>query len=381
MEMVTVGPVMPEALEREIAAACELIAGDKLVLLYLPIDADHAGLLAAARRGSGSRVVGMTTGGTAFTERGATVADPVAAVIGGTEVRFDIEVARRTAAHDAGSVEEAGRRLLERSTAGQLQSVLALADAYAWDGDVLVDALRAAVPPHWRLFGGMAGDAGRFRGTRVFLDDEVLADACVLVALSNGTPPSIASVHADEPLPGSRVLRVTGSEHNRVTSLDGRVAADVLRGELERLGLLRAGEDLLPVASAIGLRTMLPAGVPPKIRMPIGITDDGAIVLPSGLPPGSSVELVIGDADRSIAAAQQMATLALARLDNPPRASFVFESAAHDRALGDRHHEHVAALLAGGVFPCIGVACYGEIAKFGGHLEGFHSSTLTMVVF
>ena len=38
----------------------------------------------------------------------------------------------------------------------------------------------------------------------------------------------------------------------------------------------------------------------------------------------------------------------------------------------------MAAFQGGRNFPMVGMACYGEIARFGGSIEGFHNSTAVM---
>ncbi|MBC8067935.1 MAG: hypothetical protein IAG13_06330, partial [Deltaproteobacteria bacterium] len=81
MEIVSVGPTThgPEGLRRELAAVAQRLEGNKLAIVYLPIDVDPDPYLAAASDGLGGPVVGMTTGGAAFTERGFTRNEPVAA--------------------------------------------------------------------------------------------------------------------------------------------------------------------------------------------------------------------------------------------------------------------------------------------------------------
>ena len=60
------------------------------------------------------------------------------------------------------------------------------------------------------------------------------------------------------------------------------------------------------------------------------------------------------------------------------RGSLVFDCAARLQLLADRYPEHVAAFLGGRHFPMVGMACYGEIAKFAGSLDGFHNATAVM---
>src|SRR5262245_7522640 len=95
MEIVSIGPSVggPAGLREEIASVASRLEGKKLGIVYLPHDADHSSYLSAAAEGLGGPVVGATTGGVAFTERGVTHDRPVAAILCGRGFDFSISVA------------------------------------------------------------------------------------------------------------------------------------------------------------------------------------------------------------------------------------------------------------------------------------------------
>jgi hypothetical protein len=381
MEMMSVGPVLggPAQLEHELRSASVVVHEPKLVLLYLPIDVEHGEYLAAARRALAVPVVGATTGGAAFTERGVTRRDAVAAVLGGPHSAFEIAIARELVTDAAAKIEAAATELVGKAEAARVRApaILTLCDAFACDGDVLLGALRRATPPHWRHFGGTAGDNWTFTGTRVFAGDEVLEDAAVLVGVFGSMPPVLAAYHGFCPAPGGRDLVVTESFGNTIYALDGRPAAEVYREELERLGLLCPGADLVPAMATYELGV---AGEPDgcesyQIRAPMGVNPGGSIVLASALPQGAIVRVMAADPDRIIAAARELGRRAARNLEGEIRGALVFDCAARLQLLGARYPEQVDAFLDGRRFPCVGMACYGEIAKFGGSLEGFHNTT------
>jgi hypothetical protein len=378
MQMVSVGPVAggPDQLRNEIRAAARSMTRPRLVLLYLPIDADHQALVEAAGAATGLPVVGATTGGAAFTEQGWTRRDPVAAILGGDDVRFEIEVARDLVGTDLEAIAVAGRALTERANGSvTAPCVLTLCDAFACDGEALLDALRRATPPHWRLFGGTAGDDWRFEQTKVFANGEVLSGAAVLVAVLAASPPSLAVHHGWCPAEHGRELVVTRIEGNVLYSLDGRPAAEVYSEELVRLGLMKQGDDPLPAMATHELGARIDGGDTLKIRAPLLARADGGVVLASGLEHGTVVRVMTANPEQLIAAARSLASRALGRLDGLVRGALVFDCAARLQLLGDRYHEQVLAFVGDGGFPCVGMACYGEIAKFGGSLEGFHNTT------
>jgi hypothetical protein len=383
MEIVSVGPTNsgPEGLRRELALVAQRLDGNKLAIVYLPIDVDHGAYLSAAADGLGGPVVGATTGGAAFTERGFTRDQPVAAVIGGRDFGFSISVAHDLHRDPHGQIKQAARRLVDaaHNVHARSQVMLALVDAFACDGEVLCAALQNAVPPHWRILGGTAGDDWKFNGTRVFAGREVLKDAAVLIGLFSDARASIVAHHGWRGAEGGRELTVTEIEGSVLARLDGQPAAQVYRDELLRLGLMKPGDDLVKMMATheLGARTMF--GEQLKLRAPLAVREDGSIQLAGSLPVGTIVRVASASPDQLIEAARTLAGRVLEPFDNAAvRGALVFDCAARLQLLGDRYGEQVSAFLGGRHFPMIGLAGYGEIAKFAGSLDGFHNATSVM---
>ncbi|MEM9454262.1 MAG: FIST N-terminal domain-containing protein [Myxococcota bacterium] len=383
MDIVSIGPVAggPVELQREMSAVASRLSGQKLAFLYLPIDADHDAYLRAAEEALGGPVVGATTGGAAFTERGWTKSKPVAAVIGGIDVAFEIGVATGLGDNLGASIATGVRPVVEaaRAYASRSHALVVLADAFACDGEALLSAVADATPPHWRLFGGTAGDDWTFTGTKVFAQGEVVQGAAVMVGVFSDAPPSLATRHGWCAAEGGNELTVTGIEGNRLLTLNGEPAARVYRAELERLGFWKEGEELMPVMAKYELGAKTVFGNELKIRAPLGVDDDGSVLLASTLPRGTLVRVVTADPDQLIAAATELSARALEPLAGAAiRGALVFDCAARLQLLGSRYGDEVSAFLGGRNFPMVGMACYGEIARFGGSIEGFHNTTAVM---
>lgn len=382
MDIVSIGPVSggPKDLREQLARVGQRLSGKKLGIVYLPIDSDHRSWLRAASEGLQAPIVGATTGGAAFTERGVTRGEPVAAVLGGPSFDFEVSEARDLGRDVRASVSSAVRALVvgARRRMMRFQSVLTLADAFACDGEALLDALQGSTPPHWRLFGGTAGDDWTFRGTRIFSGQEILEGAAVMVGLFTDVAPSIAAHHGFCAVDAGRELTITEIEGNRLKKLDDAPAAEVYSGELVRLGLMRPGTDPVPVMAKheLGAKTMHGEL---KIRAPLGVEDGGVVRLASSLPVGTIVRVVTASADQLMDAARNVSTRALETFDGRAvRGALVFDCAARLQLLGPRYSQQVTAFLGGRNFPMVGMACYAEIAKFGGSIEGFHNTTAVM---
>ncbi|MGI5861923.1 MAG: FIST signal transduction protein [Myxococcales bacterium] len=348
----------------------------KLGLLFLPIDAPHAQILELAGEQLGAPVVGATTGGAAFTERGFTRDGIVGALLGG-----DVEIALSVAkgiSKSPDALPSAIRSLSEKL--GRQAAVLTLADAFACDGEALVSALRESTRVHVKHFGGTAGDNWTFKGTRVFAEGTVLSDAAVFVGLSTSAPLSMSVHHGWFAAEGGRELQVTSADGTVIKTLDRRPAVEVYTEELQRLGLLAKGEEVVKVLALYELGVKTPFGEQLKIRAPLAVGADGSITVASSLREGSIVRIVTTTPDRLIEAAGVLASRVLKPLQTKGlRGSLVFDCAARLQLLADRYGEQVHAFRGGGTHPLLGMACYGEIAKFAGSVEGFHNTTAVMV--
>lgn len=384
MDIVSIGPLEadPEEVRREFATVAERLAGRKLGFLYLPHDLDAAPLLKAACEGLGDRVVGATTGGAAFTERGFTRTGVVGGVMGGSGFDYAIAPARDLSPRHTERLDEACGELVvaARKSMARTPALLALGDGRSVDGVALTDTLSRQLPPHWRIFGGTAGDSLAFEGrSRVFLDGEVLDGAAILVALFSDSSCGVAVGHGWSAVPGAKDLAVTEIDGHSLLGLDGRPAAEVYGEELHRLGLVSNPAVLVPDASRyqFGARSRFGELT---IRAAIEFPGDGSIQLAGGVTPGTVLQVVSTTRERLSESAVEVGRRSVAEFaaGRTPRGGLVFDCAARLAYLEDAYPSQVRGFFAGHAFPLIGVTSYGEIAKFGGSLEGFHNATAVM---
>lgn len=384
MDIVSIGPLEadPEQVRREFKTVAERLEGRKLGFLYLPHDIDAAPLLKAACDGLGDRVVGATTGGAAFTERGFTRDGVVGGVIGGSGFDYAVAAASGLSPKDTSRLDDACGELVvaARRSVARTPALLALGDGHSVDGVALTDTLSRRLPPHWRIFGGTAGDSLAFEGrSRVFLDGEVLDEAAVLVALFSDSSCGVAVGHGWSAVPGARELGVTEIDGHNLLELDGRPAAAVYGEELHRLGLVSDPSALVPDASRyqFGARSRFGELT---IRAALEFPGDGSIRLAGGVTPGTVLQVVSTTAQRLAESAVEVGRRSVAEFarGRTPRGGLVFDCAARLAYLEDAYPTQVRGFFAGHAFPLIGVTSYGEIAKFGGSLEGFHNATAVM---
>ena len=174
-------------------------------------------------------------------------------------------------------------------------------------------------------------------------------------------------------------MLITEIDGSVLRALNGRPALDVYLEELFRLGLVGPDEDVVRALFRYEIGTVTPFGEQLKIRAPLAVDKSGAITLAGSLPAGHHVRVVVATPKQLVSAAEQLATRVRRRIGAPLRGALVFDCAARMRLL-ERHFEDETRAFAGASHsPTLGFASYGEIAKFGGNVEGFHTTTAVMV--
>ena len=376
MKMVTFGPVAPALVSGAVRDALGALGGEpaKLVILYTPIGLDFQTLLRRVTALTKAPLVGATTGGIAFTERSFTTDGVVGAILAGDDVDVQVALARGLRANLRGAVGTAASML---KPLHPMVSPLVLVDAYACDGEELIDALVKTTPVHWRCFGGFAGDCQTYTGTKVLFNDNAYDDAAVFAAISTKVQARMGVRHGFRITKGAREIRVTATSGNVIQTLDGRPAADVYREELERLGV-RLVEDVNILSQLVchSLSVKSPFGEGLKIRAPLALGANGSISLGGSIAVDNLVRVVEATSDDLMASAAAL-TAETTRQGGggPVQAQLIVDCGIRHLILGDRYEEQLRAFRGKATHPVLGFASYGEIARYGGSIQGFHNAT------
>jgi hypothetical protein len=381
MLMASIGPAKGNEIEPALREALGRLGSEaKLVMLFEPDAANHASLYASVRRCCGAPVIGCTTGGAGFTDRGVTESGIVGALLGGEdlEVETALLAGQERDLADAMQKTMAAFQRVKRPGNG----LFMLADPLANDGEALIKAVKAAMPFSWHVFGGLAGDGWTLKGgAKVFLNGEALDHSAVFVHLNYDNSPTIGVRHGFKPIEGSREMRVTGVKGNLLVSLDDSPAAEVYREELERLGVAVKGEDMIKkmALNPLGIPSLFGERI--KIRTPLGLEAGTSLALAGSVHEGDKVRIVSSTPDAMIASASELASGV--RQTNGARAAvgqIVVDCAGRRSILGARYPEQVKAFRYDEKLPLVGFTSYGEFAKSAGLLEGFHNTTMVTAV-
>ena len=290
MKLETVGPVplSTGGLVKQLRTACERLDCDpKLVFLFLPFGADSAAVLRAVSNTMSLPLIGGTTGGASFTERGITTTGAVAGVLGGGDLEVQLGVAENISQRDDALHQAVGGLNFE---AGRHSALCCLVDAFACDGEEVVRQFGALRKPHVRLFGGTTGDDLRLTGKAdVFINDRSISNAMVCAVLSSETAISLQVRHGFRVCEDARELQVTKIEGAHLLELNGKPAAVAYQEELQRLGHWDRQQDFLQVAALHELGAVSPFGEGLKIRATIALHPDKSLTLGGSLRLGESV--------------------------------------------------------------------------------------------
>lgn len=253
------------------------------------------------------------------------------------------------------------------------RSALVLTDALAGYTDEMIHEMTVRTGGTYQLFGGGAADDARFQQTHVFMGSKAYDDAVVVLEILSKRPMGLGVRHGWEP--SGAPLRVTESEGNKVISLNAIAASDVFAAHAEQTGQVFKPEDPLPffLHNVIGIDT----GDGFKLRVPLSLDEDGAIMCAAAVPVGATVRMMVASASSAREAASEASRAALDGLNGGRHAgSLLFDCAATRLRLGRAFGEELKAVADSlGSDNFAGCNTYGQIARAEGQFSGFHNCT------
>jgi hypothetical protein len=359
------------------ALAGRLPAAGDLVIIFPSASYDLEALHAAAMQEAGpAPVVGCTTVG-AFTDGAQLRFGCVAAYIGGAGIAFGVCHVERDDADIAGSTRRAAETARERAGEELEHSVLMLlCDGLTPDQREMARGAYEVTSALIPLVGGAAGDDLNWQATYTFGEGRILSNGFVTVWINSPRSMAVSVDHGWRPF--GKPMLVTRAEGNTIFELDGRPALEAYVSE--------RGAALKEDARSFGEKCMeRPIGLPNAhgrydMRHVHESAPGGGIVLPTGVPEHTVVQVMAGDAESLLEGARRAADAARAQLDGPARLALVFSCCTRAPLLRERVSEEVSLIsstlggvAAGGFYTC------GEFARVTGS-TGIHNSSVAILV-
>lgn len=349
------------------------VAEPAAIVLFAAPAYDHERLLRRLHERTGALLVGASSAGEFANDiRGEGLSTALA--LGGSDIHLTVSCGRNISADPARAAQElvAGFVGVQDMRPGY-RSALVMTDALAGHADRLVDELTLATAGQYQFFGGGAGDNAQFQKTTVFCGGAVLTDAVVGLEIISEKPIGIGVSHGWQQ--ASAPLRVTEANGVKLVSLNGLPAAEAFQAHATE-----TGQKLDPAApipfflhNVLGIETA--SGH--KLRVPLAILDDGAVMCASEVPQDAIVRIMRGTHQSTVEAAQAAAMAALKALGpHRPQAALFFDCVATRLRMGQAFaHELIAVRDRLSGVDLTGCNTHGQIARAEGQFQGFHNCT------
>lgn len=256
---------------------------------------------------------------------------------------------------------------------GASVSVL-LVDGLAGSGDRVVREYQAATRSLHQIVGGAAGDEGRFKTTGVGGSNGVTHDGATSAQFFVRQSWGAGAGHGLAP--ASKRMTVTRATGSTLNEIDGKPAYEAWVEHAKTKGVTLTDENRgrFLIGNEIGVYFLDSLH---HARAPVGVEPDGSLRLVADITEGASICILDGEPDAMVAACGHAAEQAKKNLGGKAAAGvLVFDCVCRGMILGrgfDREIEAVRAVFPN--VPIIGFLTYGEIARFGGRIDGWHNTT------
>jgi hypothetical protein len=201
----------------------------------------------------------------------------------------------------------------------------------------------------------------------------VLTDAAAALEIISEKPIGVGVSHGWEP--ASQPFRVTEAEGMKLVSLNGLPAAEVFQAHAAETGQKLDPEAPIPffLHNILGIET---AGGH-KLRVPLAILNDGAVLCASEAPQDSVVRIMRSTQQSTVEAAETAANAALQALGSyKPQAALLFDCVATRLRMGQAFARELAAVRERlSTVDLTGCNTHGQIARAEGQFQGFHNCT------
>lgn len=258
-----------------------------------------------------------------------------------------------------------------------LSSTLLLVDGMVGTGEQLLQAVQRHTRMFQSILGGAAGDDGAFLNPCVGSNQGSGPGGASALQVFHHRPWGVGIGHGLKPqTPPMKVTRASG---NTLYELDGRPAFEAYRAYASTRGV-----DLQPENTRFLMENELGVMILNQVhhaRAPVGVGPDGELQLVAQVAGGGTVCILHGEPASMTEACRQAAEAARVGLGGSEAAAvIVFDCVCRGAILGDSFDQEISALRT--VFPntpICGFLTYGEIARTGGRLDGWHNTTCVVV--
>ena len=240
------------------------------------------------------------------------------------------------------------------------------------DGEALVRGIESVNPPGLRIFGGVAGDDGKFSETYVFSQTGYSADGAAVIVLDRSRV-EVNGLATSGWVGVGAEMGITSSEGNVVHTINNRSPVELFKEYLHV-----ADENLQDMAVSFPLLVKRPDGSE-VLRTFLAIDfESGSLVFAGAVPEGARVRFSSSFGHEIIEKSVQDLTR---WHHNNPRADLIliFSCMARHHVSGPMVAEEITAASDFWNAPLIGLFSYGEIGHNASGTCDFYNETLSLV--
>jgi hypothetical protein len=257
-------------------------------------------------------------------------------------------------------------------------SAMVFADALSGYTDELIDQLTEKTAGIYQFFGGGAGDNAQFKKTHVFMGERAYTDAAVILEMLSNKPIGIGVSHGWKPAGGK--MKVTDAEGMRLISINAMPAVEMVEEYAKTTKQSFDKNNPTPFFLHNVFGVELADGY--KLRVPLAVQDDGALLLASDIPKGATIRFMSTDSSSTQHAALNAANSAMSQLEgNKPNVALFFDCVATRLRMGTNFgYELEEVKNAISAVNYAGCNTYGQVTRVNGQFSGFHNCTAVVCV-
>lgn len=235
---------------------------------------------------------------------------------------------------------ECGAAIAQLLDEQHLQHILIISDGHLINGDELVQGINSKVAEHVIVTGGLAGDAGRFSGTRVGHNEVPRENRMVAIGFYGER---LRVTHGSQGGwdPFGPIREVTRADKNVLHELDGENALEVYKRYLGP-----KAEELPGAALLFPLCILNTTNSQQLVRTILSIDEQtGTMTFAGNIPQGAQVQFMMANFDRLVDGANAAATDARAvSEDQSPDLVVMISCVGRKIVLNQRIEEEVDAV-------------------------------------
>ncbi len=356
-----------------------------LIFVFTDIDADLPGILSAIQEVAPSEIIGATTGGGIFTNRGGIIKGLCVAGLVSDEMRIVVSHATGISSDidsALATLTEPVNELFSEALKSDLEHgfFIFFFDPSSVDGSELVRKLRRTLPVSIQIVGAAAGDSFKFKGPKVIHNYNSFSDGIVGAAIYSKKPISSGVAYGWEPI--TIDLKITRGEGRTVHEIQGRPAIEIWKQIFDKKGIKMTPNNIqrlfamFPIGFKSGVSSLY------KIRTPIKLNDDGSVEFLSDVPQNLPVRIMSTTVQGLVEASMKAVKKAIEGMEGtPPAGLLVLDSLPRLLVMGDKFYKSMAAINRILPVKFAGFHGYGEGYRLKVGPVGFNNATSSFIVF